>query len=74
MRVRVHEPGRKGGVAEIDDLGVFRDGDVAPGSGDGVALDKHDAVRQKRFRFAVEKAGGLERDHLRWRVGRQQVR
>ncbi len=63
--VRVHESGRKGGVAEIDDLGIVRDGNVAPGGGNGVAFDHDHAVRHERFRFAVEETRGLERDRLR---------
>ena len=64
--MRVHEAGRKGGVAEVDDLRIVRDGDVAPGRGNRVALDNDDAVRQERFRFAVEEAGRFEGDRLRW--------
>ena len=65
MGVRVHESGRKSGVAEIDDLGIVRNGNVAPGGGDGVAFDHDHAVRQERFRFAVEETGGFEGDRLR---------
>ncbi len=63
--VRVHESGRKGGVAEIDDLSIVRNGYVAPGGGNGVAFDHDDAVRHERFRFAVEETCGFEGDRPR---------
>ena len=74
VRVRVHEPGREGGIAQLDDLRVLGDGDVAPGGDDGVALDDDDAVRQKRFRFTVEEARRFQRNDGRRCVGRKGIR
>src|SRR5437762_5191131 len=62
MGVRVHEPGRKRGVAEVDDLRALRDREIATGIDDFVALNDDDAVRNERFRFAIEKARGFESD------------
>jgi hypothetical protein len=64
--VRIHEAGRKRGIAEIDDLRFIGHRQVAPGAGNGVALDDNDTVRQERFGFAVEKPRGFESDNC-WR-------
>ena len=68
MGVRVDQAGRKRGVAEIDHLGVVRHGEIAAGTDDLVPLHEDDAVRQKPFRFAVEKASGFQGDRVRRRL------
>ena len=57
MGVRVHEAGREGGVAEIDDLGVVGNGDVAPGGGDGVALRSRPRRSARAFSICRQKDG-----------------
>ena len=69
--MRVHETGREGRVAEVDDLRVIGNGDVASRRRDNIAFHHDDAVRQKSLRFAVEEAGRFEGDDG-WRcVGRE---
>src|SRR5437588_2949538 len=70
MRMCVHEPGRKRRVAEIDHLRALRDGQVAAGISNLVALDDNNAVRHQRLRFAVEESSGFESDDGRnWVCG-----
>ena len=71
MGVRIHETGRKRRVAEIDDLRALRNGQVAAGIHDLVALNNDDAVGHQRLCFSVKETGGLQCDHLIGRMNRK---
>src|SRR5262249_15622773 len=60
----VDEAGEQRGVAEIDDLGVGRNG--AADRLDPAVLDDHDGIARDGVGGAVEHARGLEDDGLRW--------
>src|SRR6266446_7605263 len=73
MRMPIHESGRKGGVAEIDDLRIGRRRQIASGIDNLVPLNNDDAVLGQRFRFTVEKSRSFQNDDLVGRVNRNRT-
>ena len=61
--VRIDQPWQQGLVAQVDDVGAGRNGQLAAGGGDALAADEHDGVVDQRPAAHVQQMRGLDGRH-----------